>query len=228
MLPRHRLAEIASVLGDPGRAAMVTSLWDGRLRPASELAKLAGVSAPTASSHLARLVATGLLAVEPRGRHRYYRLAGPRVAQLLEAFADLMPPRAATVAAGGAAEPLRAARLCYDHLAGSLGVSIADALLDRRLIEFTNGAFVLAARGRSWFERFGVDVASLAARRRPMLRACLDWTERREHLGGALGAALAAELLERDWVRRELRSRALHVTTDGRRGFHRSLGIRLP
>jgi DNA-binding transcriptional ArsR family regulator len=228
MLSRHRLAEIAALLGDPGRAAILTALWDGRARPAGELARIAGITPATASSHLGKLVAGGLLRVEPRGRHRDYRLSGPPVAHALEALAGLVPPHAARREHETAdVPPIRRARLCYDHVAGQLGVGLSDALVARRLLALRDGAYGLPASGRRWFARFGIEVAALEAGRRPLVRACTDWTERREHLGGALGAAFAAHLLERDWLRRERGARTLLVTTAGRRGLARVLGVRL-
>ena len=238
MFSRHRLAEVAALLGDPARAAIVTALWDGRARPAGELAKIAGVTPATASSHLGKLVAGGLLRVEPRGRHRDYRLASAPVAHALEALAGLVPPRATRQAGGGEAAgpastlqpipPIRRARLCYDHVAGQLGVALSDALVARRLLALRGGAYALPAAGRRWFARFGIAVEALEAGRRPLLRACTDWTERREHMGGALGAALAAHLLERDWLRHERGARTLLVTSAGRQGLARSLGLRAP
>jgi len=224
MFSRHRLAEVAALLGDPARAGMVTSLWDGRARPAGELARLAGVTPATASAHLTKLLAGGVLRVETRGRHRFYRLADERVAQALEALGAILPPGRAPDA--GSLPPLHVARLCYDHLAGRLGVSVSDALLARGLLVHEDGAYALPTKGRRFFARFGLTVDELEQGRRPLLRSCLDWTERREHVGGALGAAFATQLLERDWVRRERGSRALFVTTAGRKGFADSLGLR--
>jgi DNA-binding transcriptional ArsR family regulator len=224
MISRYRLAEIAALLGDPTRAGIVTSLGDGHARPAGELARGAGVTPATASGHLTKLVSGGVLRVEPRGRQRYFRLAGPGVADALETLAELLAPRAKTT---GVPEPLARARMCYDHVAGRLGVAITEALLEQRLLRWRDQAFVLPPSGRRWFERMGVDVGALERGRRPLLRGCLDWTERREHLGGALGAALADDLLERDWIRRERGTRALLVTREGRNGLARTLGVRL-
>jgi DNA-binding transcriptional ArsR family regulator len=220
------LAEIAALFGDPTRAGIVTALWDGRARPAGELARSAGVTPATASGHLSRLVEGGVLRVEPRGRHRYFRLAGPAVADALETLGQLLSPRA-TRPAAGVPEPLARARMCYDHVAGRLGVAITDALLERRLLRRREQTFALSPSGRRWFWRLGVDVGELELGRRPLLRGCLDWTERREHLGGALGAALAMHLIERDWIRRERASRALIVTREGESGLRRALGVRL-
>ena len=225
MISRYRLAEIAALFGDPSRAGIVTSLQDGRARPAGELARLVGVTPATASGHLARLVEGGVLRVEPRGRHRYYRIAGPGVADALETLGQLLSPKVASPA-NGVPEPLAQARMCYDHVAGRLGVGITEALLERRLLQWREQSFALSTAGRRWFERNGVDVGALERGRRPLLRGCLDWTERREHLGGALGAALAMHLLERDWIRRERGTRALLVTREGRAGLSRTLGVR--
>ena len=225
MISRYRLAEIAALFGDPTRAGIVTSLWDGRARPAGELARLAGVTPATASGHLSRLVEGGVLRVEPHGRHRYYRIAGPGVADALETLGQLLSPKVASPA-NGVPEPLAQARMCYDHVAGRLGVGITEALLERRLLQWREQSFALSTAGRRWFERNGVDVGALERGRRPLLRGCLDWTERREHLGGALGAALAMHLLERDWIRRERGTRALLVTREGRAGLSRTLGVR--
>jgi DNA-binding transcriptional ArsR family regulator len=226
MISRHRLAEVAALLGEPGRAGMVMALWDGSARPAGELARIAQVTPATASSHLARLVAGGVLRVEPRGRHRYFRLAGPQVAQALESLAGMLAPHRA-LGATGESQPIRRARLCYDHLAGQLGVGIGDALVASRRLVLQGDTYALPAAGRRWFERFGIEVGALERARRPLLRSCIDWTERREHLGGSLGAALASHLLERDWLRRKRGARTLLVTTAGRRGLMRVFGLRL-
>src|SRR5262245_2162958 len=168
MISRYRLAEIAALFGDPTRAGIVTSLGDGRARPAGELARLAGVTAATASGHLVRLVEGGVLRVEPHGRHRYYRIAGPGVADALETLGQLLSPKATSPAANGVSEPLAHARMCYDHIAGRLGVAITDALLERRLLRHREQAFALAPSGRRWFERMGVDVGALERGRRPL------------------------------------------------------------
>ena len=226
MVSRHRLAEVAALLADPGRAGMVTALWDGTARPAGELARLAGITPATASSHLAKLVAGGLLRVEPRGRHRYYRLAGALVAQALESLALVLTPHARALSGEGAVPPLRKARLCCDHVAGQLGVALSDALIARGLLALGDDAYRLRPPGRRWFERLDIEVGALMRGRRPLLRTCTDWTERREHLGGALGAAFATQMLERDWLRRERGARTLIVTARGRRELVRTLGLR--
>jgi DNA-binding transcriptional ArsR family regulator len=227
MFSKHRLAEVAALLADSGRAGMVTALWDGSARPAGELARIAGVSAATASVHLGRLVAGGVLRVEPRGRHRYFRLAGPDVAAALEALARVLPPHPGRAAFDAELPPLRRARLCYDHVAGRLGVALSDALLARGWLTLADGAFALRPAGRRGLARLPIDFEALEHGRRPLLRACLDWTERREHVGGSLGAALAMSLLERDWIRRRRGTRALLVTRAGQRGLADTFGLTL-
>ena len=227
MISKHRLAEVAALLGDAARAAMLSTLWDGSARPTGELARIAGVTPATASAHLGKLVAGGLLCVEPRGRHRYYRLAGRDVAHALESLARLLPPHATREAGKAPLPPLRRARLCYDHLAGRLGVALSDAMLARGWLVLADGTYALRPVGRRALGRMGVDVRALESGRRQLLRACLDWTERREHVGGALGAALATDFLERDWMRRERGSRAVIVTRAGRGGLSEAFGVRV-
>ncbi|MFF5174524.1 ArsR/SmtB family transcription factor [Micromonospora sp. NPDC000089] len=197
-----RLAELAALLADGTRAGFCLALLDGRAWTAGELARAAGVAPSTASDHLTRLVRGGLLVEERQGRHRYVRLAGPTVAQLIEDLAGHAPPgdrpvrslRAATADAA-----LAHARTCYDHLAGRLGVRLRDALLARGLLDVADG-LALTAVGRDWLAGLGVPVGAAPNGRRPLLRDCLDWTERRPHLAGALGAALCHRFAELGWT----------------------------
>lgn len=206
---------------------MLTALMDGRALTASELAETAGVSLPTASSHLGKLMDGALLAVEKQGRHRYYRLAGPEVAQALETLMSLAeksghkPPRT------GPADPaLRDARVCYDHLAGTRAVEIYDALVKRRYLELSSEGIAMTQPGRKFFSALGVDVAALERSRRPLCRACLDWSARRHHLAGGLGAAILDLALDRRWARREKGTRIVTFTPSGERSF--SQAFRLP
>lgn len=231
MIPKYRLAEAAALLADPSRAAMLGALQDGRAQPAGALAAIAGVSAATASAHLAKLRAAGLIQQQISGRHRYFRLAGHEVADALEALARLIPPPPRSIANGSPERrALAAARLCYDHLAGALGVAVADALVARKALVARGDDFTLAAgpRARAVFGQIGIEYDELAGGSRPLVRSCTDWTERREHLAGALGAALATTCLERGWVRRQSGTRALRVTDSGRRAFADRLGAILP
>jgi DNA-binding transcriptional ArsR family regulator len=206
---------------------MLDMLMDGASWPAGALARRAGIAPSTASEHLARLVAGGLVAVQPNGRERRYRLASPHVADALEALAriDLDRP-VRSLRESSRKEALRHARTCYDHLAGELGVAITDALLGRGALVLRDTSFDLTEDGEALLvERLGVDVAAARSGRRAFARACLDWTERRPHLAGALGAALADSVLERGWARRRPGDRGLLVTPQGEAGLAETLGI---
>jgi DNA-binding transcriptional ArsR family regulator len=222
------VAAAAELIGHPARAAMLGALMDDRGLPATELAAAAGVTAPTASSHLARLLDGGLLTVERHGRHRYYRLAGHAVAEAVEALARIAPPGPSPApAAESSAGELRAARTCYDHLAGVLGVALADALQGDGTLERRDGAFTLTAEGEARLQGLGVDLDAVRGQRRAFARACLDWSERRDHVAGALGAALLRRLLELGWIERDDRSRAVRVTAAGRTALPERLGVAL-
>jgi DNA-binding transcriptional ArsR family regulator len=225
MISRHRLAEVAALIADPSRAAMLSALENGRALPAGDLARAAGVSAATASAHLAKLRASGLVRLQPHGRYRYFRLAGHDVAEALESLARLLPPRA-PLARSAPERALAAARLCYDHLAGGIGVALTDALIERRALDLAGGRLQLGSRAGAVCARVAIDLDALALGRRALLRTCLDWTERREHVGGALGAAIAASGFERRWFERVGGSRALRVTDRGRHDLTRDLGVR--
>ena len=219
------IAASGALLSDRARVEILARLSDGRALPASELASAAGVARSTASAHLDKLLDAGWLAVEAQGRHRYYRLADPALVSVLEALARVSPPRpvrSLTTSLEG--DALRAARLCYDHLAGHLGTAVTESLIARRAIRRRDGAFVLTAAGRRFLESAGVDVEGATAARRRFAYPCLDWTERRHHLAGALGAAVAQQCLDRGWVRRTS-TRALRMTDDGRRQLRASFGV---
>jgi DNA-binding transcriptional ArsR family regulator len=218
------IAPVAALLGDPARADIVTALNDGRSLPAGELARRAGIAPSTASEHLARLVEGGLLAVETTGRHRYFRLASAEVADAIEALALLARPRPPrTLREASIGEALAAARTCYDHLAGALGVALTDALLRKRALAERDGSFVLGPAAAMVLAPLGVDPAALPPRR-PAVRRCIDWSERRPHLAGALGAAICARAREQRWIEPLPQSRAVRVTAAGRNAFA-SLGL---
>lgn len=222
------IAAVAGLLADSTRAAMLVSLLDGRIRPASELARLGRVTPATASEHLTKLVAGGLVAVEPHGRFRYYRLANSRLAETLETLATLAPRRkAGSFREQQSAAAIHQARLCYDHLAGTLGVRITDALVAEGALVREDRAFLLADNGQRAFADLGIDVEALRRGRRLPGRACLDWSERRYHLAGPLGVALASRLLELDWIERTSEPRALRVTNAGRRALKARFGLGL-
>src|SRR3954471_5114988 len=216
-----RIASIAALIGDPGRANMVTALMDGRALTASELGGAAGVTLQTASGHLSRLVEAGLLAVRKQGRHRYFSLSGPDVAEALEALMGLAQRTGAVrVRTGPRDAALREARICYDHLAGERGVSLLESLRRKGLVEGEQEV-VLTGPGQAFFTGLGVDLARLRKQRRPICRLCLDWSERRAHLGGALGAALLDLMTERAWLRRE-EGRVLRFSPAGAREFRKA------
>jgi DNA-binding transcriptional ArsR family regulator len=226
ILAPESVARLAGLLADRSRAAMCLALMDGRAWTAGELARHAGVAAPTATGHLNQLVQAGLLAEERQGRHRYLRLASPDVAALLEylSTAGGQPAPAQSLRTVRAAADLSRARTCYDHLAGELGVRIFDALVASGLIAVDEG-LVLTAAGRSWFTDLAGPEALRPQKSRPLLRTCLDWTERRPHLAGALGAELLRQLVTRSWVRTRTGSRAVQVTPEGERALGELLAI---
>jgi DNA-binding transcriptional ArsR family regulator len=221
----HQLAEIGTLLAEPARAAMLLALLDGTARPAGELARAAGVGAPTASAHLKRLLEGGLLAVQAQGRHRYYRLAGDEVAGWLEALA--LPRTPVTLAPPTGDAALRRARSCYRHLAGALGVALCARLLERGHLAASSDGLVLHRTGAQALAAAGLDPKVTA--RLPALRGrgCLDWTERRLHVGGPLGVALTGAMLDTGWLRQAPRGRALLPSVEGLRRLA-ALGVRLP
>ena len=234
MASNAKFAEIAALAGDPARAGMLHALMDGRALTASELARVAGITPQTASSHISRMAEAGLIGVQKQGRHRYHRLASPAVARMMEGImrvaADLEPARPLSVGPRDAA--LRAARTCYDHLAGRLGVALADALVAGGYAELGSDAGMVTPSGMALFGRLGVDVEALLARRgqratRVLCRPCLDWSERRAHLAGAVGAALCAHSFAKGWIRRIEGTRAVAVTPRGQRTFREEFGMRL-
>lgn len=227
-----RFAEVASLVGDATRAAMLHALMDQRALTASELARAAGVTPPTASEHLARMVAAGLLVVSQQGRHRYHRLASTSVAQMIESImlvATASPSAGNAPITGPRDAAMRAARTCYDHLAGRLGVAIADALVAAGHIELTHDSGLVTDSGLRLMQRMGIDLPNLKQSRtsRMLCRPCLDWSERRPHLAGALGAALCALSFNQDWIRRRHGTRALLVTAKGQRSYRELLSVRL-
>lgn len=204
------IASLAALLGDPARAAMLTALMGGQALTAGELAAEAGIAPQTASAHLAKLTDAGLVVREVQGRHRYARLAGPEVAEALEGLMGLAARTGRLrTRPGPRDEAMRQARVCYDHLAGSLGVRLHDALVGNGALVAAPEGLALTPEGRAWLGRQGVDVGALEARRRPLCRACLDWSERRHHLAGSVGAALLDLVLVRGWATREPGSRAV-------------------
>jgi DNA-binding transcriptional ArsR family regulator len=218
------IARIAALLGDPARADVLTALMTDRALTATELAAIAGVTKQTMSAHLAKLLEAALVLVDQQGRHRYFRLADEDVAGLLESLMGVAFRTGAVRLLSSPREPaLRKARICYDHLAGEVGVMAYEALLHNGILETSQEELQVTAAGAEWFSSFGIDTRAASQLRRSLCRPCMDWSERRHHLAGALGAALLARVGELGWAKRDGHSRVISFTTKGQRLFHELL-----
>ena len=210
------VARVAALIGDHTRAEVLTTLMTGQALTASELAAHTGVTKQTISSHLAMLVDAKLIEVAKQGRHRYFRLAEDDVAHLLESLMGVAYRTGAVRVRSSPREPaLRKARACYDHLAGELGVLIFDGAIRKQLLTFSSGSLEVTKRGRQFFESFGIDIGELEHERRPLCRTCLDWSVRRHHLAGTLGAAVLTRCIDLRWARRERTSRTVSFSARG-------------
>jgi DNA-binding transcriptional ArsR family regulator len=226
MIAEADIATVGAALADDGRAAMLLALLGGDALSAGELARVAGRSPSGASAHLRTLREAGLVVSEDAGRNRFFRLAGADVADALETLARVAPLRPVrTLRRSEAARALKRARTCYDHLAGELGVDVTGALVRRRLLTSADGSFRVTRAGKAWLGDLGIDVDALESNRRVLARPCLDWTERRPHLAGALGAAVADLFFTSGWVRRLPGGRAVAPTPAGREWLRRELGV---
>lgn len=222
----NTIAEVAALIGDPARANILSALMGGLALTAGELARHGGVSAQTTSGHLAKLRQAGLIALEKQGRHRYYRLASPEIAHAMEALMAIAatgPKRHRPV--GPKDTALRAARTCYDHIAGRLGIGLADSLRDASYVALSDGIGVVTDEGRRFLCDFGIALEGDTRPKRPLCRTCLDWSERRPHLAGWLGASLLSRSLDLRWIVRVPNSRALKITNAGRHGFATTFGL---
>ena len=221
------IAKIAALLGDRARADALTALMSGHALTATELAAIAGVTKQTMSAHLSKLLDAALVEVDQQGRHRYFRLSNEDVAGLLESLMGVAFRTGAVRLISSPRDPaLRKARSCYDHLAGELGVSVYEALLRHGMLEISKRTLRLTKTGVTWFARMGVDTSALAQQHRLLCRPCMDWSERRHHLAGALGTAMLSRFSALRWVARSAKSRAIRVTPLGERNFQALFRLR--
>jgi DNA-binding transcriptional ArsR family regulator len=218
------LGAMAALIGDPIRANILWALLDGRAYTASELAATVNTTPQNLSMHLSKLIKADLLSVEIQGRHRYFAFSRPEVAYAVESLAGLLPPKPKE-AAVKEDPPIRTCRTCYDHLAGRVGVALTESLVKQKLIDHIGNNFDPTTKGIRWFGEMGIDCDALKAQRRSFARACLDWTERRPHLAGSLGAAVLQKMLDENWLRRMSNTRAVLVTPKGRKALSELLHL---
>ncbi|MBU1305808.1 MAG: ArsR family transcriptional regulator [Alphaproteobacteria bacterium] len=228
MVSGNTIAGVAALIADPARANILSALMAGIALTAGELAHAAGVTAQTASGHLTRLVDAEVVAVEKQGRHRYYRLISPEIAQTMEllSIAATAGPRRYH-RPGPKDEALRKARTCYDHIAGRLGLALADSMQTCGNVEITDGTATMTPAGMKFLEAFGAELGEPGRNHRPLCRACLDWSERRHHLAGRVGTALLNRLLALKWIELVPGSRALHITPTGAAGLAAHFGVQM-
>jgi DNA-binding transcriptional ArsR family regulator len=226
MIAEADIAAVGALIGDRARAAMLGALMGGEAVSAGELARAGGVSPSGATAHLRRLREGGLVVDEVDGRQRVFRLASPELAEALEALALVAPPLPVRgLREANELGALKRARTCYDHLAGELGVAVTEALVERGILVHEDGGFAVTRPGCDWLEELGLDLEALRRARRSFGRGCVDWTERRPHVAGALGAGIAAAFFAHGWVRRRPGGRAVAVTPGGAEWLERSLGV---
>jgi DNA-binding transcriptional ArsR family regulator len=220
------IAKIAALIGDPARAEILTALMNGKALTATELARVAGITKQTASSHLAKLTDAQLISQTHQGRHKYFQLADLDVAGLLESMMGVAYRAGSLRLVPGPRDPaLRLARVCYDHLAGDLGVKLLDSLVEKRVLRSSNDSYEVAESGWSFFEHLGITSESVGHSKRPICRPCLDWSERRHHLGGALGARLLESFFSSGWARRIEDTRVVQFTQGGEVAFRTLFSI---
>lgn len=220
------ISYIAKLIAEPTRAIILECLMNNQALPASELAYMAKVSHPTISSHLSKLVEGNLLTVEQHGRHRYYRLANQEVAEVLEKLGTIAPTvQVRSLKQSDQLKQIRYARTCYDHLAGKLGVEIAEKLLHRKFIILEEGEYIVTEQGKQWFLNFGINIEKANIKRRVFAKPCLDWSERRYHISGWLGSTIAKLFFKQEWITKTDKNRAVHLTRKGMKFLRDELGI---
>ena len=220
MTANPNVAVVATLVSETSRAAILTVLLDGRFHPASELAYMAGIKPQTASFHLAKMVDAKIVSVEKQGRHRYYGIRNQEVAQIMESLLSIAPPiEIKSLKQASENTAIRFARTCYDHPAGNFGVLLTDSLVKMGVINEEKQGFIVTEKGEGFFSNFQIDLEKLKKKRRSFSHKCLDWSERRYHLGGALGNALLERILELNWIQRMQKTREIKITIEGKKGF---------
>ncbi|KWW20688.1 MULTISPECIES: helix-turn-helix domain-containing protein [Peribacillus] len=222
------VAMIATLVSEASRAAILTTLLDGRYHTTSELAYMAGIEPQTASFHLAKMVDVNIVTVEKQGRHRYYGIQNQEVAQVMESFLSIAPPiEIKSLKQASEAKAMRLARTCYDHLAGNLGVQLTESLVKMGVLYEDKNGFSVTEKGEAFFSNFQIDCKKIKKKRRSFTHKCLDWSERRHHLSGALGNALLERLLELNWIQRLPNTRAIKITPDGKKGLKETFFLQI-
>lgn len=225
--PETQFGDITSLIGDPIRSVVLWTLLDGRAYTATELAICANTSAQNISMHLSKLVQADLLTVESQGRHRYYRFSRQEVAYAIEALANLISHKSKVEITTAGNSDIKYCRTCYDHLAGRVGVLITEKLISQKVIELQNKTYHLTAKGADFFKDLGIDMDELKNKRRVFAIPCLDWSERKYHMAGSLGAALLDKMLHSDWLRRKKNSRAIVITSKGQSEIYNKFKVSL-
>lgn len=215
MKVENEFSKIARLIGDKARSIMLWSLLDGKAYTATELAVCSNISRQSVSNHLSKLMEADLILAEKQGRHRYYRLANEQVAQAVEALASLIPDKKIEINKSPEAEKLAYARTCYDHLAGELSIQMTTSLLEKGVIVVVEKNYSVTEFGKDWFAEIGIDVENLKTKQRSFAHQCMDWTERKHHIAGALGAAILDHFFKNDWIRRKQNSREVVITALG-------------
>jgi DNA-binding transcriptional ArsR family regulator len=221
-----QFVKIAALIGDPTRASIMWTLLDGKAFTATELSIVANTSPQNISMHLGKLLEANLLCVEKQGRHKYYRFSSKEIAYAIEGMANLIPPP--TVSQKKNTEnhsPIKHCRTCYDHLAGKIGVALANSLLEQNIITDTNNNFEISTEGKKWFSDFGINVDEVKKQRRLFLKPCLDWSERKNHISGSLAASLLDKMIANDWLRKTANSRAIIITGKGEKELYKYFKI---
>ena len=221
----NQFVKIAALIGDPTRAVVMWTLLDGKAFTATELAITANTSPQNMSMHLAKLLDAGLLIVEKQGRHKYYRFSNKETAYAIEAMASLMPTEVPEKKKTEKNSPIKHCRTCYDHLAGKIGVAVAESLLEQEIILDLDTNFEVSAKGEKWFSDFGIHLDDLKKQRRIFLKPCLDWSERKNHIAGSLGTSLLDKMIVDDWLRKTENSRAVQITGKGEKELFRLFKI---